>query len=931
MASEEQKIIHVISNSHWDREWVYPFEETRLLLLDFMDELLDLLDRDPDFHSFTFDSQMVAVEDYLELRPEKRETVEKHVKSGRLIVGPWYSLPEEYIVNGESLVRNLVVGHKAAQALGAVSKIGYTPFSYGQTSQMPQIYQGFDIDTIIFYRGINTPKSEFVLEGPDGSRVLGTRFGALSRFSYYFYIYRMLVYGKSRDEWWYDWDRGACPFRLATDRHPRAHYYVLDPTKKQWNTHILREQLEKLVRDESEHFTTRHIACMQGFDSSNPDPRETEIVRLCQETMPEHVIKMSNLKEFTDAIKEEVKDPTVLKGEWRDPGATGKWTHLLGDVISSRMHIKRANARNETNLQRLAEPWSACGAMVGGEYMKSALDRAWDLLLKNHPHDTICGGGPDQMDKDFMFRADQIDIISEGVARRGMGNLQVRIDNSDLTEKDAVLTVFNSSPFPRKEVVGCYIDLPDRMGYESFSVQTPQGDKLRIQQHERFDYGTLVRNLQDISLELRSDRIRCYVETPEIPAFGYRTFHIARQELDDYFPGSILVEQNVLENEHLRVQFNSDGTIDLTSKVDGHVYTGLHYIEDGGEAGHPWIHMPPDHDEVITSHGYPASIAIEEEGPLTGKVRVDYYMRIPEGLEQDMEGNYRRDMMPNRRRSQKRREMVVTSRFTLRAGARRLDVTTTVNNTCKNHRLRVVFPTRLKAKQTCAEAAFDVIGRDIHVKEGSPYYGKPNPQYPMHRFVDISDGERGLAFLNTGTREYEAMDTDERPVALTLFRAYTFRQTPVIDQWEVYPEMDTSQCLGEHEITYAIYPHEGQWENGVFEEAEALNLPLEAAQAGAHPGVLPKAASFLEVSPRSLQLSAFKQAEDGSGRCIVRLFNPTDAPVEGNLRCYYPITEAWETNLNEERRNQLKPDGDSLPIQAGVKKIITLELTLQTE
>ncbi|HOV61019.1 MAG TPA: alpha-mannosidase, partial [Candidatus Hydrogenedentes bacterium] len=136
--SDERKIIYVVSNSHWDREWVYPFEETRILLLQFMDELLDLLDNDPAFHSFTMDSQTLCVEDYLELRPEKRETIEKHVRSGRLIIGPWYSLPEEYIVNGESLVRNLVIGHRVAQSLGGVSKTGYTPFSYGQTSQMPQ-------------------------------------------------------------------------------------------------------------------------------------------------------------------------------------------------------------------------------------------------------------------------------------------------------------------------------------------------------------------------------------------------------------------------------------------------------------------------------------------------------------------------------------------------------------------------------------------------------------------------------------------------------------------------------------------------------------------------------------------------------------------------------------------------------------------------
>ena len=245
--NDQKKILHIICNTHWDRAWVYPFQETRLLLLEFMDDLLDLFESDPKFHSFLMDSQTIAVEDYLDLRPEKEDQIKQLVKSGRLIVGPWYTLPEEYIVNGESLVRNLVVGHRLAQKWGKVSKIGYTPFSYGQTSQMPQIYRGFDIDTIIFHRGINTKKSEFVLEGPDGSQVTGCRFGALSRFSYYFYVYRMARFGMSRDEWWYDWDRGALPFRLNNEHHPHAHYYPLDVAQQQFSGDCLPQQLKKLI------------------------------------------------------------------------------------------------------------------------------------------------------------------------------------------------------------------------------------------------------------------------------------------------------------------------------------------------------------------------------------------------------------------------------------------------------------------------------------------------------------------------------------------------------------------------------------------------------------------------------------------------------------------------------------------------------------
>ena len=928
--ADSRKTIHVVSNSHWDREWGYPFEETRLLLLDFMDELLDLLDSDPDFHSFTMDSQTLCVEDYLEMRPEMRPEIEKQVKSGRLIVGPWYSLPEEYIVNGESLVRNLVVGHRVAASLGACSKIGYTPFSYGQTSQIPQIYQGFDINTIIFYRGINTPKSEFLLEGVDGSRLLGMRFGCMSRFSYYVYIYRVLRYGSDDVFKRYDWDRGAAPFRMASDGNPRNHYYVLDDQKKQWNDGPIRSQLEKLLQDESEHFTTSHICCMQGFDTSNPDPKESAIIKLCQELMPEHDIKLSNLKDYMEGMAAEIGKLDPIKGEYRDPGSVGKWTHLYGDVISARQILKKANNAAEINLQRKAEPWSAIGKMAGGRYEKTALERCWKLLLKNHPHDTITGAGIDQMEKDSLFRADQINIISEGLTRRGMQAVQIAIDNSDLDAKDAVLTIFNGTPFPRSGVVSAYIDLPDNMGYEAFLVMTSAGEVAgRIQVKEQFPWSSLVRNLQDVSIELNSLRVRCHIEVADIPAFGYKTYHLVRADKFAHEPGTLVPETNVLENEHLRVAFNADGTLNLTQKDTGHTFFDIHYLEDTGETGHSWVHMEPDENQVITSHGFPCAISLEESGPLFARMRVDYHMQIPISIDDELDEHFRDERMDHTRRTGERREIVVTSRFTLRAGQKRLDVVTSFENTCKHHRLRILFPTRLACGRTDAEAGFDVISRDIHVKEGSAYFAKPNPQYPMQRFVDMTDGTQGLAVLNdSGLREYEAMDSADRPLAITLIRAFTYRNCPIFGRFETYPEMERSQCLGKHEYSYALYPHAGDWENGVYAEAEDLNLPLEPAQVGPHPGTLPKAMSFLELQGDNLQLTAFKQAEDRPESYVVRLFNPTERTVNGTLKLCHPVKAAWRTNLNEERQEELKVAGQTIGLALGKKKIVTLEFVL---
>ena len=929
--NKEKKIIHVVVNTHWDREWVYPFEETRLLLVEFMDQLIDILNKEPDFHSFTLDSQTVCLEDYLELRPEKREEIENLVKTGKLIIGPWYSLPEEFIVNGESLVRNLLIGHRVAQSFGKVSKVGYTPFSYGQTSQMPQIYNGFGIDTIIFYRGINTPKSEFIFEGPDGSKLLGMRFGCLSRFSYYIYVYRVLRYGSDDVYAFYNWNRGAGPFRLASSARPRAHYYITDPSNKMWNLEPIRKQLEKLVHDESQHFSTSHICCMEGFDSSAPDEKEAEIVKLCQELLPEHEIRMSNLEEFMNAIKPLVKNPTVIHGESRDPGATGKWTHLMGDVISARVRVKKANHQAEMSLQRGAEPWCALSNILGKEYFRQALNRAWKLLLQNHPHDTITGGGIEQMEKDAIARAEQVSIISEGLMRRALQNIYSRINFSEISPKESVFVVFNPGPFKRSEVLSVYIDLPDGMGYEDFQIIDPDTNiPCEMQIKQQFETGTLVRNLQDISIELRSKRYLTDVKVDNIPALGYKTFYIKPANNLPVLTGeNIYKSPFTLENEFLKISFNPDGTFDLIHKKTGQKFYNLHYFEDTGETGHSWIHIEPDENETIYSYGVPANLIVEENSPLLARVRVDYTLMVPIGLERDITELDREAEKNHTRRRTEKVPLNISSYFTLREGSQRLEIKTKLMNNAKNHRLRVIFPTGIeKATHSFAEVAFDVVNRPIHIEPYSPYYGKPNPQHPMHRFVDISDNDIGIAILNNcGLREYEVMDEPARPLAITLFRAFTFRNAPIFGRWDVYPEMELSQCPGEHEFSYAIYPHAGTWEKGTLQEAEEFNVNIEPVQAGpVKGGNLPLSKSFIEMEGDSLQITSLKIAEDKDNVLIMRLYNPSENKVLSTLKLGFLAKEIWLTNLNEEPLEKLSSNTQEVKISVKPKKIITLAI-----
>ena len=175
MAPDRYTMI-LVPETHWDREWHQTFQEFRYRLVRLTDKLLDILGNIPEYKSFTFDGQTIVLEDYLEIRPEKRGDIEEHVQSGRLLVGPWYVLPDEWLVSGEALVRNLMIGHKIAGEFGAIMKAGYIPDPFGHISQLPQILQGFGIDSCFFMRGIGNEwddmTTEFLWEAPDGTRVL---------------------------------------------------------------------------------------------------------------------------------------------------------------------------------------------------------------------------------------------------------------------------------------------------------------------------------------------------------------------------------------------------------------------------------------------------------------------------------------------------------------------------------------------------------------------------------------------------------------------------------------------------------------------------------------------------------------------------------------------------------------------------------------
>ena len=909
-----------------------------MFLVEFMDKLLDIFKRFPEYKTYLLDSQTIPIEDYLEVRPEKLAEIKTLVKENRLYIGPWYTLPEEHLVNGESLVRNLLIGHRIAEKYGGVMKVGYSPFSYGQASQMPQIYQGFGIDTILFYHGIqpDESRSEFIFEGPDGSRLFASRMGSMARYNFFFHVYRPLVYGKETLEREYEWKTGGLPFHLCSEEHYRGHHFLVDPIKH-FHTDKLEALLKRFKEIEQQHATSEHIACMQGMDSTQPDELEVKTVQEAARILKDDKFFHSSLPEWIAAVRAAVNEDelVVLKGERRTPRNLGTRVHLYGDVTSARTRLKRKNAITELALQRKAEPFAVLASLIGAGYPKTLFDLAWRYLLQCHPHDSIAGTGVDQIEKDMHYRLDQSRNISEGIKRRALQALQLNIDNSDVPEEHVLLTLFNPSPFPRTEVVTAVLDLPIRCGFKQYGLwDTATNKEIEIQEECRYEQSPVIRHLADATMQLQALRVHIHFRAQDVPALGYKTYIVKPKDTFIRSDETLITEASAMENEHIKVRINENGTLDIIDKATGQTFTGLHYFEDSGEAGHAWRHVPPAYDRVLTTLSASPKIERLQSGPYLCRFAITHRLQVPTRLAEG-QGDYVRRLDAegdDAGRSDEERELTIRSEITLRKGAKGVEVKTTFTNTCRDHRLRVMFPTRLSnATHSCAEEPFDVVQRPIDRGPASPWRGTWNPTHPHQRFVDVSDGKYGLAIINDGLREYEVTEDESRTIGITLLRAFEVALTTVAWRWERHPEMKLSQSPGEHEFRYFIYPHTGDWEQGgVLKQAELFNVSLEMAQAGPHKGTLAKNMSFFELTPDELILSAIKKAEDRQ-TFIIRIANPATRDIQASLRLPAAITGARLTNLNEEPLPNSSPEmkNNKIYFTIKAKKIVTLELLVK--
>lgn len=887
--------VHVISHTHWDREWYLTREQYRLRLVDLIDAVLDRMDQDPRFRYFHLDGQTIVLGDYLEVRPDQGDRLRQRIAEGRLLVGPWYVMPDMFLVSGESLVRNLALGHRIAESFGGVMRAGYTPDPFGHVAQMPQILAGFGLDNAILWRGFGGPRAEYTWQGLDGTRVL------------------LLHFPKE----------GYCnAFRLPLLPAPAR-----------------REEAAALVSREQSRSSVGAALLMAGVDHTEPHP---ELLTMMDEIGASGVTaSLSTLPAYVNAVRASLAAAgahlEVVSGELR---AGEEYSNLLPGVLSARTYLKKSNVRAQALLEKTLEPLALMAFLAGEPYPTGILAYAWKTLLENHPHDSICGCSIDEVHAENETRFARVLQVAEGQALKSLralarrvepgpsGSIRFLVVNTDLEVFDGVVEAVIDIPIrsaePGRRLDPGVFEAPLAFfpaGSVVREVTDPEGRAIPFQEVGRESRIEQWTSRVEVPLAVEVERLRLVCDV-SIPSVGFVALD-ARLGSGPALAASETAHSRSIENDVLRIEAAPDGTVNVLDKRTGITFGSVLEIEDVGDVGDEYNYSPPGKDLRVTSRGGAAAVEVTAAGALRRALRIATSLSVPA------------EAAPDRtRRAQERAALGVVIELEIDQGSPVVSGRVRLENTALDHRVRLLFPTGASSvAESRADSAFGVVSRPAQrLAPASPLPEEPVNAFPLQSFVDAGDHRAGMTVMSEGLMEYEVVGN---AIALTLVRSvgWLSREDLATRRGNAGPSLATpgAQCLGVHEFRFAFAPRSTPPREAELYERSRNFLSPKAIVTGTNgPTVgapLPARHSFLSIDcepSRSVVLSALKKADLGDG-IVLRVFNPGSEPVELRLSGDREMARVFRADLREQRHEPLPaPEGRSL-LSLGARKIATLE------
>ena len=867
-----KKKIHIISHTHWDREWYLSSRYVNRWIPIFFENLFQMLEKEPEYR-FVLDGQTAIIDDCCEeLRKKDPGYIEEFLKKlsgyvmeGRIVTGPYYLQPDWQLISDEAVVRNLLYGKAYSEKLGKRSDTGWLLDNFGQISQAVQIHEQFGIKGLVVWRGVGFDpkniKSEFYWESPDGSKL---------------------------------------PTVYLLSSYRNAMRLTEYPNSAQGRIISEADKIESFAQ-------TDNLLLMNGYDQEMEPDDILPYVKAGKADTEKYEVMQSTPDEYFDAVNAELElghtELPVLKGALY----SGRYISVFPGILSSRMYLKLKNDAVQRRIEDLAEPLGVMATFAGIPYPAERLEKAWKLLLKNHPHDSICGVSADDVheDMEIRFRAVEKDVTE--CIKQSVQGLASVINTKKFTGADKIFHVFNTTLQPRKK----QIFLPVRSAREVI-VKDECG---KVYVHQRTDHG--------LAAEI------------QLPAFGYRTVGVypAEEKADREYASGNQDALPVMENEYLRVEFQRNGSFILTDKNTGTVYRNMGYLEDCADSGDEYNFSYVKGDISRTTLTEEADISIVEQGNLRTVVKVEYRWELPCSLLEDRSGRSRQT------------EILPVSVFAiLEKSSSTLRFRTKIRNRCRDHRVRVMFPTYIDVDCSYARTQFDITRHELtgerfddtdmpdNVKRivVGARESEPITQFPQRESAAVTDGQKGIVILNKGLPEYEVLP-EKTTVALTLFRSVSWLARTDLNTriGDAGPEIFTpdAQCLRDMEFDYGVSVFAGEISDAKLLEKETdMNHDCITVETTVHPGSLEPSESFLKLTAQGdIQVTAVKQAEDGEG-VILRCFHSGEKEEDACLSFGIPVTEVFETNLSEESKEKLVREQDRIEINIPPRRIVTMRI-----
>ena len=514
-------------------------------------------------------------------------------------------------------------------------------------------------------------------------------------------------------------------------------------------------------------------------------------------------------------------------------------------VYTSQAYNKRANRQAE-RLYHDAEWMCSLADTLTAEwdYPQSELNAGWEIILHNQFHDVLPGTSIPQVVEDCRRDYERVEQIGQKARTQAESTLVSRI----LTNEEAVV-VFN--PLARSR--GGLVELP--------WSEVSEGKTLSI------DHGKL---LQSQPVESAEEK-KLLLEVDAVPSLGYRAFPLVSLSSEDVDDLEMIVTPTLLENNFYRLTLDARGQItslfDKRNERDVLTAPGnvLQMFEDRSINGEAW-EIDIFYQEKMRQVDDLLEAVVEESGPLRGVLRLAWRFA----------------------------NTTITQRLTIYRNSPRIDFRTEVDWHEHQILLKAAFPVNVRATRATYDIQFGSIERPTHWNTS---FDMAHFENPAHKWVDLSEGNYGVALLNDCKYGYDVKDNVLR---ITLHRSPT--------------EPDPTADQGRHEFTYSLLPHAGNLrESDVIREAYALNDPLMARLTAANPqGDLPTAYAWAEVDTDHVVLETIKKAEDENA-WIVRLYECKQYRSNAvTLTFGQPIRKAVECNLLEEEGAPVDHQGHTL-------------------